>query len=125
MGERMANGTNKQAIQEASDVGPPTKLIGGKHRLDLLPVEALNEASKAFADGVNSGKYNMNDWRHGNGRPWNEYYGAALRHLTAWWGGEDNAQDSGVNHLGHALACLMILVTYQTNDYDNDNRWKD
>lgn len=116
----MANDINNTPNTE----GPPTKLINGKIRLDLLPVEALEVAAMAFADGINSGKYQMNDWRVGDGRPWNEYYGAALRHTTAWWKGEDDAQDSKVNHLGHAMACLMILYTYQKNGYNNDNRWK-
>ena len=38
------------------------------------------------------------------------YYDACRRHLDAWFEGEDDAPDSGIPHLGHALACLAIIV---------------
>ncbi len=38
------------------------------------------------------------------------YIDACLRHIYAWLEGEENAQDSGVHHLGHARACLAVLL---------------
>lgn len=50
------------------------------------------------------------------------YYSAALRHLMAWYDGEDFDPDSGQHHLAHAAACcLMVLDVFET-DKLNDNR---
>lgn len=50
------------------------------------------------------------------------YVDACRRHLAAWFEGEDADPDSGVPHLGHALACLAILVEAQAADNLNDDR---
>ena len=38
------------------------------------------------------------------------YVSASMRHLNAWFEGEDLAPDSGLSHLAHALAGLAILI---------------
>jgi hypothetical protein len=50
------------------------------------------------------------------------YIGALRRHLAAWVDGEQLAEDSGKPHLGHALACLAILVDAQAAGTLIDNR---
>ena len=41
------------------------------------------------------------------------YYSAAIRHLDLWMSGEDIDPVSGVHHLGHAMACMNILLDAQ------------
>jgi len=38
------------------------------------------------------------------------YIDAAMRHLMAYLDGEECAEDSGSHHLGHAAACMMIVM---------------
>jgi hypothetical protein len=57
-------------------------------------------------------KYGFRNWRRKNVRA-RIYIDAALRHLQAWAEGEEIAEDSGVHHLGHARACLGVLLDAQ------------
>lgn len=37
------------------------------------------------------------------------YYDATMRHLMAWWEGEDVDPDSGLSHVTKAIASLVVL----------------
>lgn len=103
------------AVSDAGVLGlsPPVddgqKFDGEKEiRPELLPVEALELVSKVFAYGAR--KYEANGWRKVRG--WRRrYYGAAFRHLFAWWLNERNDPESGLPHLAHAATCVLILLT--------------
>lgn len=78
-----------------------------KVNLALVPAAAKILMAGALEDGaVKYGPYN---WRS---HPVQAmiYLAAAERHIEAWKDGEENASDSGKHHLGHAMACLAILV---------------
>ena len=42
-------------------------------------------------------------------------YSALLRHLFAWWGGEDRDPESGFSHLDHSAAMLAFLIEHSVN----------
>ena len=85
----------------------PKAAVGAeKPALNLIPRAALEDIAAALADGAR--KYGAFNYRGVDVRA-STYYAAALRHLTAWFDGEDNAEDSGLSHLGHAMASLAIL----------------
>jgi hypothetical protein len=94
----------------APDTRPtnPKTLIGIKKvSLSTIPSAALVHCALAMTDGARKyGKYN---WRESAVEA-EIYVDAALRHITSWYDGEDNAADSGVHHLGHAMACLAIVL---------------
>lgn len=92
----------------------------GKAPFDLIPPEAEFEVAKAFGHGAK--KYSPNNYRLGT--DWTRYVAAARRHLNAWQQGEDNDSESGLNHLAHALASLMMLLTLQLTKSGTDNRVK-
>lgn len=50
------------------------------------------------------------------------YYDACRRHLDAWFEGEDYTTDSHIHHLGHALACLAIIVDAEAKGLLVDDR---
>jgi len=86
----------------------PKDYIGStKLPLHLWPLTATAYGSLALLDG--ECKYGRSNFRAVGVRA-SVYYDAALRHLGAWFEGEDCDPDSGVHHLGHGLACLAILV---------------
>jgi hypothetical protein len=88
-------------------VNPKDVASRGKAPLHLLPGPALVAAAEALRNGAE--KYGPYNWRK---EPIlaSTYISAAERHLRAWYDGENDAPDSGIDHLAHALAGLMILV---------------
>jgi hypothetical protein len=78
-------------------------------------------AHTGFAMMNAAGKYGPYDWR---GKPVRAtiYVDACERHLNAWFDSEENAADSGAHHLGHAIACLAILLDAQETGNLIDDR---
>jgi hypothetical protein len=100
----------------------PKDLIGStKVDLDLLPGPAEVACALAMTDGAI--KYGPYNWRE-PGKPVQArtYTSAARRHLKKWLDGEDIDPDSGVSHLGHAMACCAILIDAQSCGQLDDNR---
>lgn len=98
----------------------PKQAFGDKKPpMHLWPETATIVGSLAFADGAT--KYGPYNWRHSPVEALT-YVAAARRHLAAWVDGEANARDSGKPHLGHALACLAIIVDAACTGTLIDNR---
>lgn len=84
-----------------------TKHDSEKLRWDLMPWYAAGAVQRVLNYGAK--KYAPNNWKtvaESNRR----YFSAAIRHLTAWWTGEDNDPESGEPHLAHAACCIMFLL---------------
>lgn len=100
----------KKAIKYDKDKAP----------IGLIPGEALVAAAHAFGFGRELyGQFNYKQ-----GMEWMRIVDAAYRHITAFKDGESAAPDSGVSHLGHAIACLAMLVDYEVNGLGTDDRYK-
>lgn len=91
-----------------------------KPRYDLLPPEALSALAWVLTDGA--ARYGDRNWELG--MKWGRVFAAAMRHLWAWWGGQDKDPDSGRSHLHHALACVVFLVVYEARKKGEDDRQK-
>lgn len=101
-------------------VNPKTAQGNKKHALRLLPLPAEVEVCRALEDGV--AKYGAANWRE-KGVPATVYIDAAMRHIKQWFdGGQERASDSNVHNLGHAMACLAILIDAQWNATLHDDR---
>ena len=91
-----------------SDSTNPKDLIGVKKpRLSLCSPAGMVYESLAMGDG--SVKYGSFNFRHKKVQAL-IYVDACMRHLLSWVDREENAKDSGLPHLGHAKACLGILI---------------
>jgi len=100
----------------------PKDLIGAKKvSLSKFPAIGLAHGAHAMMDGAN--KYGPYNWREKAVQA-SIYIDAAKRHLDAWFEGEETASDSGVHHLGHAMACMAIILDAQANDGLIDDRPK-
>ena len=87
----------------------PKDLLGiKKPQLNLVPASSIIYQALAMEDGaVKYGPYN---WRETKVKA-SIYVAAAMRHLQAWYdSGEELASDSKKPHLGHAMACLGIII---------------
>ena len=90
-----------------------------KNRLDLIPGSAMIALGRVLTYGAE--KYGPHNWRAG--LAWHRPYGAALRHLNAWWEGEDLDTESGYSHLWHAMCELAFLVEYEQTHKELDDRY--
>jgi hypothetical protein len=105
--------------KEYPDNNPKTVFGAKKIPLELVPPSAIHALAEAFENGAN--RYGAYNWRERTISS-SVYYGAALRHLSAWWDGEEVAVDSGINHLHHALACIALIIDGRSVGKLNDNR---
>jgi hypothetical protein len=90
----------------------------GKVRLDLIPPELLFAVGEVLTFGA--GKYGPRNWELG--MDWSRPYAAMLRHMLAWWSGEDNDPETGKSHLWHAGCCLAFLIAYEQRGIGRDDR---
>lgn len=109
-----------RAVRLPSVETNPKDLIGAKKvSLTKIPPVALAHCATAMMDGAR--KYSSYNWRAKDVQA-DIYVDAALRHLLAWFDGEETAEDSQVHHLGHAMACCAILMDAQACGGLVDNR---
>ena len=100
----------------------PKALVGRlKTRAQFTPVTVLNEIHEGMTEGAD--KYGPYNWRD---KPIEagDYYDAALRHLNAWWDGEDIDPDSptGAHHVSKAITGLIVLRDAMLNETCIDDR---
>jgi Domain of unknown function (DUF5664) len=96
-----------------------TKHDDGKPDLSLLTFEMLRPMTQAFMHGEK--KYDRGNFKKGfvNTR----LAAAALRHIYQWLDGQDNDEESGISHLGHAQAALAMLLDNQANGTSIEGRY--
>ena len=89
-----------------------------KPRIDLIPPNTLMRIGRVFAMGAR--KYGDTNWL--KGMRWSRLYAAAMRHLLAYWSGEDLDSESNEYHLVHAICDLMCLLEYYEQHPALDDR---
>jgi 5'(3')-deoxyribonucleotidase len=91
-------------------------------RYDLLPHDALDLVATHF--GLGARKYADRNWERGYA--WGLSYGAALRHLSLFWQGEDMDEDPALGqpspHLAAAAFHILALLTFQQRGIGTDDR---
>jgi len=101
------------------DNNPKTALGVSKVPMHLIPPIVEGHLAMAWKNGA--AKYGPYNWRHEKISS-SVYYAAAKRHMNAWWDGEELAADSNVHHLGHAMACLGMILDGMSVNKLNDDR---
>lgn len=85
----------------------PKDAVGVKKvPFSTVPVPVIAEVGLAMLEGAL--KYGRHNYRAIGVRT-SVYYDACLRHLTAFWEGQDIDPDSGLPHIIKAIACLAVL----------------
>jgi hypothetical protein len=84
----------------------------------LLPPDAIEEIVRVLEFGAN--KYGDRNWE--KGMAWNRPFAALMRHMWAWWRGEDRDPETGITHLAHAGCCILFLLAYERRGVGDDNR---
>lgn len=91
-----------------------------KIRLDLLPTELMEDVGEVLTFGAQ--KYGDRNWE--KGMNWSRPYAALLRHMYAWWRGEDKDPETGFSHLAHAACNIAFLLTFKKREKGLDDRPK-
>ncbi len=83
-----------------------TKNDEGKVRVDLVHPLFIVQVAQVMEHGAK--KYGA--WNWCKGFKWTRLYASTLRHLYAWFCNEDLDPDSGLPHLAHAAANIMMMM---------------
>lgn len=101
---------NEIELSKWRNVAPrenPKDAIGfTKPPIHTVPPYVLLEIAMGMFEGA--WKYQSYNYRK-IGIRYSRYYDAAIRHLMAWWEGEDIDTASGLSHISKALSCLVVL----------------
>ena len=108
-----------ERIDEELGMNPKDLLGIKKVPLHLVPASSTIYQALAMADGAE--KYGPYNWRD-NKVIASIYVAACKRHLEAWFdSSEEYADDSGIPHLAHAVACICIIIdAYETGNLKDD-----
>lgn len=98
--------------------GTGARFNDGKVPLDLIPLSALIDCARVF----DYGRRKYAAWNWAKGMDWSVPYGCLLRHMAAWFDGEDNDPESGLPHIGHAMCNLVMLATFTRTFREGDDR---
>lgn len=99
--------------------GEGLRYNGGKPRYDLIPPEALDALADHFRKGME--KYAERNWERG--MSWGHCFAGAMRHLWAFWRGQDYDEETGTHHCIAAAWNCFALFTYYTRGIGEDTRW--
>jgi hypothetical protein len=85
-----------EALREGDDPEKQgVKFDAGKVRWSLIPWKSVRCVLLILEVGAK--KYAARNWEQG--MDWSRPFDACIRHLTAWWEGEDTDKDTGYSHL--------------------------
>lgn len=96
-------------------------------RFDLVPVGPITELARHY--GLGAFKYADRNWEQG--MAWSKCYQAGLRHITAFWGGEDLDPDPFYDqfpaevrpkHVVAGMWHMAALAQYMDQNRDKDDR---
>ena len=97
------------------------KQEAGQRKVPFAALPWAVLAEDAVAHGEGALKYGRHNWREGDVLA-STYFAAAMRHLIAWFEGEDTDPDSGLSHLTKARASLGVLRDAQIQGRAIDDR---
>ena len=116
MGEAKSRDVSKDIVCASGAV----RNNGGKVRIELVPSSFIKATAEVFTWGAL--KYDDRNWERGF--PYSVPYSSLMRHLLAWFDGEDLDPESGLNHLKHAACNLAMLIDFVEKGKGEDDRSK-
>ena len=93
-----------------------------RYNKDKLPIHLVPpDAIEAMAEVLDYGasKYTERNWELE--APVSVPYASLMRHLLAYWNGEDFDPESNLSHLSHVIMNAAMLVRYAKKE-ENDDR---
>lgn len=90
-----------------------------KAPMSCVSAAVLAEVGVAMLEGA--AKYGRHNYRASGVRA-SVYYDATMRHLMAWWEGQDIDPDSGMSHITKAITSLVVLRDAMIQQMVEDDR---
>lgn len=118
--EMMASPLDYMKSHPEDKAGGGTKHDDGKPDLSLVPYIAVS--TEALALGFGEKKYGR--YNYTNGFQVSRLTAAALRHIYQYNSGATFDDESGLHHIGHARACLAMLLHCEQLGTLRDNRFR-
>jgi hypothetical protein len=84
----------------------------------MITNETVRRVTQVFTLGAK--KYGDRNWEKGMDH--SRLFSAAIRHLEAYWMGEDVDEEWGKHHLAHAGCCVLMLLASATRKIGKDDR---
>jgi len=104
---------------DTKDTNPKDAIGISKAPVSVVPLPFINAVGLAMMEGAL--KYGRHNYRPAGIR-YSVYFDAAMRHLFAWWEGEDIDADSGLPHPVKAAACMAVLFDAMVQENGTDDR---
>lgn len=101
---RVSNADSERSVRK--DTNPKDSVGVRKVPFSTVPFPVVAEIGLAMLEGAR--KYGRHNYREAGVRA-SVYFDAAIRHLSAWWEGQDIDPDSGLPHIVKAMATLAVL----------------
>ena len=123
-------GVGTEGVYEKAPVGDPNSgSIGSGARYNAdktpfkyVPLHLLRNTARVFEQATRRPVRPYPVWNWAKGMQWSVPYECLLRHLEAWYRGEELDPDSGLPHLAHAMCNLLMLEHYATAYKEGDDR---
>lgn len=109
--DKLTSGTEPENPKDRHGIAKPP--------MSCVPCPVLLEVGAVMRYGAD--KYGRHNWRDHKVIA-SVYYDATMRHLFQWWEGCDDDSDSGLPHLSHAIASLVVLRDSLIRDMAQDDR---
>lgn len=110
---------SSRVVESNKDTNPKDAVGVRKAPLSTVPAQVIMEIGLGLLEGAV--KYRRHNYRV-VGVKSSVYYDATMRHLMAWWEGEDLDPDSGLSHVTKALSSLTVLRDAMIQKKLNDDR---
>lgn len=89
---------------------------GTKHDQGKLPHHLVSkDAIEGLVQILQFGAQKYDSWNWSKGLTYSRVYDALIRHLTAWFSGEDLDPETGMNHCYHVMCNAMFLAHFVSN----------
>ena len=96
-----------------------------KFPIEYIPLHLLEETARILKEVTTREENPYPMWNWANGMKWSRCYASAMRHMMKWYRGEDNDEETGRNHLAHAMCSLLFLIHYLDAFPEGDDRPKE
>jgi len=110
---------HSNVLTDAKPTNPKDACGVRKAPMSTVPANVLAELGTAMLEGAL--KYGRHNYREVGVRA-SVYYDGTMRHLMAWWEGEDIDTDSNLSHITKAIASLTVLRDAMMRDMVEDDR---
>lgn len=109
-----------EEIAEKSETKLADRKNDGKLPMHLVPADAIKAMAAVLKVGMD--KYAERNWE--KGAYFSVPYSSLMRHLLAFWEGEDYDKESGELHIAHILTNAAFLLRYYEEFPELDDRPK-